>query len=166
VGNTERRLVFEPRARCCLDQSTNILRAQHSRQPARIKHARQLGCEVGAAERNREKEAQGHRRTVYGRRLNAGLGLMNLIAAQVLTCCRIRRAPEKLGKGFDVADISCCVFSPNLRTDMSSIMRRRNGLMASAEIVDVMGGSCLEVGVLAPSISRQSFRSVILVLSF
>jgi hypothetical protein len=91
---------------------------------------------------------------------------MNLIAAQVITRCRIRRAPEKLGKGFDVADISCCVCSPNLRTDMSSIMRRRNGLMASAEIVEVMGGSCLEVGVLDPSISRQSFRSVILVLSF
>jgi hypothetical protein len=37
---------------------------------------------------------------------------------------------------------------------MSSIMRRRNGLMASAEIVEVMGGSRLEVGVFDPSILK------------
>ena len=34
--------------------------------------------------------------------------------------------------------------TPNLRTDMSSIMRRRNGLMGFS----LIGGSCLEVGVL------------------
>jgi hypothetical protein len=31
---------------------------------------------------------------------------------------------------------------------MSSIMRRRSGLTASADLVEVMGGSGLEVGVL------------------
>jgi hypothetical protein len=53
-------------------------------------HARELGGEIGAAERNREQEAQCDRRTVHGRRLHAGLGLMNLKAAQVLGRGHIR----------------------------------------------------------------------------
>ena len=68
-------------------------------------HARELGREIGAAERDREQEAQRDRRTVHGRRLHAGLGLVDLIAAQVLGGCCIRRAAQELGKGLDVADI-------------------------------------------------------------
>jgi hypothetical protein len=44
---------------------------------------------------------------------------------------------------------------------MSSIMRRRNGLTASADSVEVMGGSGLEVGVLTPSILKPASRPVI-----
>jgi hypothetical protein len=43
---------------------------------------------------------------------------------------------------------------------MSSIMRRRSGLMASADLVEVMGGSGLEVGVLDPSILKPASRPV------
>src|SRR5437016_5435876 len=68
-------------------------------------HSCKLGREVGAPERDREKEAQRNRRAVHGRGLNAGLGLMNLIAAQVLAGCGVRRAAQKLGKLLDVADI-------------------------------------------------------------
>jgi hypothetical protein len=42
---------------------------------------------------------------------------------------------------------------------MSSIMRRRSGL-ASTEVVEVMGGSGLEVGVLDPSILKPASRPV------
>ncbi len=41
---------------------------------------------------------------------------------------------------------SLCVFSKKLRTVMSSIMRRRSGLMGFS----LIGSSCLEVGVLEP----------------
>ena len=68
-------------------------------------HARELRREVGAAERDCEKEAQRHRRTVHARRLHSGCGLVNLIAAQVLARCRIGRAAQELGKALDVADI-------------------------------------------------------------
>ena len=53
----------------------------------------------------------------------------------------------------------CMQISVNLRTLMSSIMRRRSGL-ASTELVEVMGGSGLEVGVLDPSILKPASRPV------
>jgi hypothetical protein len=68
-------------------------------------HPRQLGHKVGPTKRDLEKEAQRSHQTVHRRRLNAALGLMNLIAAQVLAGRGIRRAAQKLGKLLDVADI-------------------------------------------------------------
>src|ERR1700686_5158454 len=45
---------------------------------------------------------------------------------------------------------------------MSTIMRRRNGLTAPADLVEVMGGSGLEVGVFeTPSILKPASRPVI-----
>jgi putative tryptophan/tyrosine transport system substrate-binding protein len=79
--------------------------------------ARELGGEVGASERHLEKEPQGRRRAVHRRRVNAALGLMNLIAAQVLGGRSIRRAAQKLGKGLDAADI----IVSRLRTELADV---------------------------------------------
>jgi hypothetical protein len=68
-------------------------------------HARKLGREIGAAERDREEEAQCDGRVVHARCLHAALGLVNLIAAQVLGSGRIRRAAQELGKSLDLAKI-------------------------------------------------------------
>jgi hypothetical protein len=43
---------------------------------------------------------------------------------------------------------------------MSSIMWRRSGLTASTKLVEVTGGSGLEVGVLDPSILKPASRPV------
>ena len=43
---------------------------------------------------------------------------------------------------------------------MSSIMRARNGLMASREVVEVIEGSCLELELETPQSSRQDVSPV------
>ena len=67
-----------------------------------------------------------------GRRADAGLGQVQLVAAKILGRSRIGRSAEEGEEVLDVTDI--VVFSTNLRTVMSSIMRRRSGLMAISVI--------------------------------
>jgi hypothetical protein len=61
--------------------------------------------EVGLVERHRKEEAQGRDRAVDARRLHAALHLMQLEAAQVLRCRRVRRAANEGRKGSDIANI-------------------------------------------------------------
>jgi hypothetical protein len=65
----------------------------------------------------------------------------------------VGRPTQKIGKPFDVADIMELGLGAERRIVMSSISRRRNGLMA----LSVIGGSCLEGGS-RPLISRQDAR--------
>jgi hypothetical protein len=51
----------------------------------------------------------------------------------------VGRPAEEIGKLFDVADILVVRLGLSRRIVMSSISRRRNGLMA----LSVIGGSCL-----------------------
>src|ERR1700682_4108899 len=74
---------------------------------------------------------------------------MQLEKAKILRRGRIRRAAEKDCECPDVPE-SLRVFSTKLRTVMSSIMRRRNGLMGFS----LIGGSCLEVRVVDPLILK------------
>src|SRR5262249_18558256 len=63
----------------------------------------------------------------------------------------VGRPAQKIGKLFDVADILVVRLGAEpADRHMSSISRRRNGLMA----LSVIGGSCLGCG-LQPAISRQ-----------
>src|ERR1700682_5203877 len=79
---------------------------------------------------------------------------MQLEKAKILRRGRIRRAAEKDCECPDVPE-SLRVFSTKLRTVMSSIMRRRSGLMGFS----LIWSSCLEVGVLEPpQSSRRSAR--------
>src|SRR5260221_8355588 len=58
--------------------------------------------------------------------------------------------PRKVASLLTARIYSRCVSGTNLRTLMSSSMRRRSGLMG----ISLIGGSCLEVGVLDPSILK------------
>jgi hypothetical protein len=97
--------------------------------------------------RLREEEAQRHRRTVHARRLHSGCGLVNLIAAQVLAGCRIGRAAQELGKVLDVADIIVLRLLAELADRHVLDHAATQRLMGFS----LIGGSCLEVGVLDPS---------------
>ena len=52
----------------------------------------------------------------------------------------VGRPAQEIGKLFDMADILVLSLGLSRRIVMSSISRRRNGLMA----LSVIGGSCLE----------------------
>ena len=139
----KRRLVLEAGAGRRFQQPGHLLGREHARQLPRVVHAGQMAGELGAVERGAEEETQRRGRAVERRRLHAALGQMHLEAAHVLGRCRVGRAAEKLGKasrhgGYSRAGSS----SPNLRTAMSSSMRRRRSLMGFS----LIGGSCLEVG--------------------
>ena len=115
--------------------------------------------EFGAVERGGEEEAQRRGRAVERRRLHAALGQMHLEAAHILCRCRVGRASQELGKHRDVADIVVAGLLAELRTAMSSSMRRRRSLVG----LSLIGGSCLEVGGLGtPRSSRRSTLPVIL----
>src|SRR5215831_2584991 len=63
-------------------------------------------------------------------------------APHVLRIGRAGRVAKEGGKVLDPLHLVMLGSAPSLRIDMSSIMRRRNGLMACS----VMGCSCLERG--------------------
>jgi hypothetical protein len=74
-----------------------------------------------ALEGDSEKEPQRREGLIKGRCADASGSEMQLIAAHVLKACLVGRAAEE-----------CWVFGANLRIVMSSIMRRRNGPIASS----------------------------------
>ena len=86
------------------------------------------------------------------RRAHAGLGQVQLEAAQLLGVAVSGERPRKAVKVLDVRGCSRWrVVALKLRTVMSSIMRRRSGLMG----VSLIGGSCLEVRLDTPRSSRR-----------
>src|SRR5712672_3795680 len=104
-------------------------------------HEREVPCHLGAVERHGEEETQRCNRAIDARRTHAGPRLMQLEKAKILRRGRIRRAAEKGCECPDVPDIVVVRLSTKLRTVMSSIMRRRSGLMGFS----LIGSSCLEV---------------------
>jgi hypothetical protein len=67
--------------------------------------AGQLMGEVGAAERDGEKEAQCRGLGIHLRWLRPLLDLRELEAADVAASCSVGRAAEKAGKGLNMPDI-------------------------------------------------------------
>jgi hypothetical protein len=66
---------------------------------------REVPSYLGPIEGHGEEEAQRRYRAIDGRRPHAGLRLMQLEAAQILSGCRIRRAVDEGCEGPDVPDI-------------------------------------------------------------
>ena len=87
-----------------------------------------MPCHLRAVEGHGEEEAQRRNRAVDARRTHAGLRLVQLKTAKILGRSRIRRAAEEGCERPDVPDIVVARLL-ELRTLMSSIMRRRSGLM-------------------------------------
>ena len=103
ISDRQRRLVLEAGRR--VQQTGNLVRAQHSRHLTRVHHSDQPAREVGPVERVREEEPQRRDDAVHRRHGNAGLALLDLEAAQILRHGRVRRAPQKRGEAPDVADV-------------------------------------------------------------
>jgi hypothetical protein len=72
------------------------------------------------------------------RRLHALLALTNLERTQILPLGRIGRAAEEDCEVLNVTSVVALVFSPKPRTVMSSIMRRRSGLMDVVVCIGVL----------------------------
>jgi len=89
----------------CTSGPTPLLDAQDSGQSERLAHNREPAGEVGPVERHRKEEAQGRDRAVDARRLHAALRLIQLEAAQILRCRRVRRAANEARKCPDVANV-------------------------------------------------------------
>ena len=145
IGDAQRRLVLEPGRR--LQQARHLLGLRTTGSLRGSRDERQVLDDIGPVERDGEEEPQRRDRAVDGRRAHAARGQMQLKAAQVLGRRRVRRAAEEGCEVLDAADVVVAASSAtNLRIVMSSIMRRRSGLMASS----VMGCSCLEVRLRTP----------------
>jgi hypothetical protein len=65
-------------------------------------------------------------------RIGTALGKLQLKATNILKAPSVRRAAEKHSEVLDRAMQPCCVLEAGLRIVMSSIIRRRNGLVASS----------------------------------
>src|SRR6516164_6185078 len=107
-GDTERGLVLETGAGRGLDQPGDLLPSKHPRQLPRIVRAGQLMGEVGAAERDGEKEAQRRGLCIHLRWLlrwlRTLLDLCQLETADIVAARGIGGAAEKSGKGLDMPD--------------------------------------------------------------
>jgi hypothetical protein len=108
-------------------------------------------------ERHFEEEPErGHRR-VDGRWLHTGLGQMQLERAQLFRRRGVGGTAEQSREPLDGTDVLALrVSGTNLRMLMSSSMRWRSGLMGFS----LIGGSCLEVGVLDPSILKTQLDTL------
>ena len=132
VGDAQRRLVLEPGA--ASSSRAHLLGAQHHRQLARLVDERRCARRSRAASSvTLKKNRSADDGLIEGRDADAARRQMQLKAAQVLEARRVGRAAEERGEVLDRCGCShACVFGANLRIVMSSIMRRRNGLMASS----------------------------------
>ena len=128
IGDTQRRLVLDAWGR--LQKARNLLGAQDNRHLARLVHERQVLGEVGAIERHIEEEPQRRDGGVDLWRACAARRQMQPKAAHVLRLGRVGRAAEERGEVLDPLHIVMLGLRANLRIVMSSIMRRRNGLIA------------------------------------
>ena len=99
IRYTQCRLVFEPR--CRIEKTDDFFRAQDHRQLAG--HVDKLGVvhDIGAPERDLEKEPQCRDALVEGRNAGAARRQMELIVAYVFEARRVGRAAEE---GSEVLD--------------------------------------------------------------
>ena len=105
IRDAERCLVLEAGTGRGFEQPAHLVGGQNARQLPGIVRTGELVGEVGAPQRDGEEEAQRRGLRVHPRRLRSLLHLMGLEAAQIIPGRGVRRAPEELGKRFDVADI-------------------------------------------------------------
>src|ERR1700716_3783092 len=137
ISHTQRGLVFAARRR--IQQPRHLLRAEHDRQFAGLVDERRVLDDVGAPERDPEEEQRSGHGGIENRKKRGVRRQMQLKASDVLE--------------------ARWVFGANLRIVMSSIKRRRNGLMASL----VMGMLLSWVKVANPSSQdRTSRRAIVL----
>jgi hypothetical protein len=94
---------------------------------------------IAVFQRDPEEEAQCRGTGVEARHRGSDRRQPQLIAMDVLQGGLVGRAPDEIGEAFDPADILVPSPRAKRRIVMSSISRRRNGLMA----LSVIGGSCL-----------------------
>ena len=72
-----------------VEQSRDLVPAQHHGQVARMRHPDQLARQVGPVDRVREEEPQRRHDAVHGRRRHAGIALFDLEPAHVIRRRRI-----------------------------------------------------------------------------
>jgi len=96
VGGPERGFVLETRRR--LEQSPDLLDAQHVRKLAGMTDQDEASGQIRPVERHGEEEAERRHRTVDSGGLHPALGLMNLETTDILGGRRIRRPPEEGGE--------------------------------------------------------------------
>ena len=117
-----------------------LVRAHHQRDLLRLTDVIDLGGKIQSPQRHAEQEPQPGHDAVAIADAHAGLGQVQLEAADVLGCGRVRRPLRETQR----TACSCgCGLSAcraqSLRAFMSSIMRWRSGLTVSV----LMGNSCL-----------------------
>ena len=138
VSQAQQRLVLDVCRRG--EQPTDLFRAQNNGQAARLAGRDDLLGKIAALQRDLEEESQGSGTDIDGRYRRPDRRQPQLIAMDILRGGLVGRSVQKIGKAFDVADIVVPKsLGPSRRIAMSSISRRRNGLMA----LSVIGGSCL-----------------------
>ncbi len=109
-----------------------------------------MSCRLRPVERHLEEEPERGNGRVEGWWLHTGLGQMQLERAQLFRGRAVGERPRKVASLLTARMYSRCVSGTNLRMLMSSSTRWRSGLMGFS----LIGGSCLEVGVLDPSILK------------
>ena len=107
-------------------------RAQDDRQPARLVDERGVLDNVGALERDPEEEPQRGHGVIENRNLRVVLRRKQLKASDLFEASGIWRSAEECSKALDDADVALVGCGANLRIAMSSILRRRNGLLVSS----------------------------------
>ena len=93
IGHAQRRLVLEPRR--CIQQTHDLLRAQHHRQLARLMDERRVLDDGRSLERDPEKEPQRRHRLIANWRAGAARGQLQLKAPDVLEARRVGRSAEE-----------------------------------------------------------------------
>src|ERR1700681_4972893 len=104
MSHAQRGLVFEPW--CCIQQARHFLRTEHDRQLAGLMNESRVLDDVGARERNPDKEPQRSHGVIENRDLRAARRQMQLKASDVLEARRIGRSAEGRGLISDGADVA------------------------------------------------------------
>src|SRR6266851_8431691 len=148
VGNAERRLMLG--SGCGLQQAQHLFGREHARQFARLVDEHETARRLRPVERHLEEERSA---------VTVALMLCGCKPVSVRCSWNARSSsgvalsgerPRKLASFLTARIYSRCVSGTNRRMLMSSSMRWRSGLMGFS----LIGGSCLEVGVLDPSILK------------
>src|SRR6202166_3511501 len=144
IGNAERRLVLGPG--CGLQQAQHLFGREHARQLARLVDEHETACRLRPVERHLEE----NRSAVTVAWMLGGCKPVSVRCswnARSSSAVAVSGERPKKPASFLTARIySRCVSGTNRRMFMSSSMRWRSGLMGFS----LIGGSCLEVGVLEP----------------
>jgi Group II intron, maturase-specific domain len=120
------------------EKPTDFFRAENNREAARLAHRHDRIGKIVALQRDPEEEPQRRGPGVDARYRRSDRRQPQLIPMDILRGGLVRRPAHEIGKAFDVADILVLSLGAKPAVAMSSISRRRNGLMA----LSVIGGSC------------------------